>query len=265
MRFNMSLARLRRIPERVRDDLKIIRLVKNWHEILSAKLAGRKISMIQLRNGVVFNAPDAVDLDFLFHEIWIHEFYAPAGYEIGPNQTVVDIGGNIGVFAMYAATKAPGVTVLAFEPFPQNAEFFAANREASGADRVNLSSVAVAADRGSRTLRVEDAWILHSLVDRDSEATGLTVESIPLDDIIADLPACHLLKLDCEGGEYEILYSASDRSLAKIARIVCEFNVLDFDRRNGYALCDFLRKKGFEIDDIKMLGPSSGFISARQK
>lgn len=261
----MSLARLSRIPKRIRDDVKIIRLAKNWREILYAKAARRKLAAVQLRNGVVLKAPEAVDLEFLFHEIWIDEFYAPAGYEIGPNETVIDIGGNIGVFAMYAATKAPGVTVLSFEPFPQNAESFSANREASGADRVSLSRSAVAADRGSRTLRVEDAWILHSLVDRNSDVAGLTVESIPLDDIMADLPRCHLLKLDCEGGEYEILYSAADSSLAKIARIVCEFNVLDSEHRNGYALGDFLGKKGFTVDEIKMLDPSSGFISARQK
>ena len=37
---------------------------------------------------------------------------------------------------------------------------------------------------------------------------------------------CDFLKLDCEGGEYEILYHASETSLQKIGRIVCEFNIM---------------------------------------
>ena len=75
---------------------------------------------------------------------------------------------------------------------------------------------------------------------------------------------CDFLKLDCEGGEYEILYHASETSLQKIGRIVCEFNIIDRDQRNGKALRTFLIACGFVVDKLVMLDNKSGFICAKQ-
>lgn len=260
----MSLGRISRIPKRIGDDLKILRMAENWKEIFSAKLKGTRLGAVRLRNGVVMRAPAAVDLNFLFHEIWIDEFYAPAGYEIRPGETVIDIGANIGVFAAWAATKAKGVTVYSFEPFPANAEYFQRNIEDSGLKNIRFRMAAVADSDGTRTLHVEDSWILHSLTRKDSGEKGVEVEAVSLDSIMAEAGKCDLLKLDCEGGEYEILYPASDETLAKIGRIVCEFNTTDGERQNGEGLRDFLRTKGFAIDELKQLDATSGFICARR-
>lgn len=259
----MNLARLRRIPKRLKDDLKIYRLAENWRELWFAKLDDGSLHRIRLRNGVVLNAPGAVSLNFLFHEIWLDEFYAPDGYEIRPNETVVDIGANVGVFATWAATRAPNVKVLSFEPFPANAEYFRANQKASGLDNVEFKAAAVGGSDGKRTLYVSDSWMLHSLADgASSSEEGLEVDCVSLDTALSGIEKCDLLKIDCEGGEYEVLYTASPGTIRKIGRIVCEFDVLDNTERNGDGLRNFLSGNGFRVDQLRLLDGSTGFICA---
>jgi FkbM family methyltransferase len=258
----MDLARISRIPKRLKDDFKIFRLAKNWREILWAKLNRKAINKVELRNGVVLNSPEEVALEFLFHEIWIDEFYAPAGYEIKANHNVIDIGANIGVFALWAATRAPGVKVWSCEPFPQNAAYFETNKRESKVDNIEFYPVAVADLEGKRILHVDDRWILHSLTDKNSDENGLEVDCVSVDRLLSDIDRCDLMKLDCEGGEYEILYAASPESLRKIRRLVCEFNEFDKDKRNGRALGEFLIAAGFTVEGFNMLGRDCGFLCA---
>ena len=132
--------------------------------------------------------------------------------------------------------------------------------EAGGAKFV----CAVADSDGKRTLHVSDSWILHSLTGKDSGENGIEVECLSLDTALAVIERCDFLKLDCEGGEYEILYSASPETILKIGRIVCEFNVIDEDKRNGEGLREFLNANGFYVDELKPLDRTSGFICARR-
>jgi hypothetical protein len=99
---------------------------------------------------------------------------------------------------------------------------------------------------------------------KGSEEEGLTVDTITLDTVFADVQDCNLLKLDCEGSEYEIMYSASDETLSKIEKIVCEFNNVDEGRQNGASLRDFLLSRGFVIDPSGPLDGESGFLCARR-
>lgn len=260
----MTNLTISRILKRLKDDLKIIHIARNWPELLHSKLKRGEFTSIDLRKGIIINSPKQVSLNFLFHEIWIDEFYAPAGYEIRDGNTVVDIGANIGVFALWAATRALNVQVYSYEPFPENAEFFRANVEASRAANIEFHPVAVADASEHRTLHVADSWILHSLGDKDSGEKGIGVDCTTLNEIVSKLGMCDLLKLDCEGGEYEVLYAASDRSLQKIKKIVCEFNVVDNFEKNGKALSKFLTDKGFVVDKLEMLEESCGFICARR-
>jgi len=260
----MELTKILRIPRRIKQDLKIVFLTENWKDLLSAKARNEPFREIRCRNGVVLRSPDQVALNFLFHEIWLDEFYAPDGYTIKANETVVDIGANIGVFALWAATRAKNVRVICYEPFPKNAEYFAANLKASGLTNIEFHAVAVADEPATRRLHVDDSWILHSLTRKASDETGVEVECVSLDMALADIEKCDFLKLDCEGGEYEILYAASDETLRRISRMVCEFNVIDRDQKNGNALKAFLLTKDFIVEKHEMLGPHSGLICAKR-
>ena len=260
--MNLSLQRLSRIPGRLSDDLKIVTLVRNWPELLKAKLDQTPVGRIELRNGVVLESPPEMDLNFLFHEIWLDEMYAPSGYALEEGDVVVDIGGNIGVFATYAATRAKGVSVHSFEPFPKNAEFFLSNVERSRLKNVELEEVAVAGTTEPRRLHVANSWGCHSLVEDQvaKDASAIEVSCTTLDRIISKTGRCDFLKVDCEGGEYEILMSASPETLGRLRRMVLEYH--DSDQGTGARLKSFLEDRGFRIDVFHGLDSTTGVLCA---
>jgi FkbM family methyltransferase len=260
MSLSESLSRIKRIPSRIRQDLQIVRLAKNWPDLLSAKVRGTAISKIALRNGVNLASPDQVDLSFLFHEIWIDKLYTPKGYEAARGDIIIDIGGNIGVFAAYAAVQNSNVKVFSFEPFPANAEYFARNIKESKLSNVELTDKAIAGHGGTRTLLVSDSWLTHSLAEADVVPDSVQVECIALNDVLDKVGYCNLLKIDCEGSEYEIFENASAQTLRRIEKVVCEFH--DGDHGNGRSLRSFFEAKDFRIDAFDRLDDRTGLICA---
>jgi hypothetical protein len=80
-----------------------------------------------LPNGARMRFVSRPDVQFLYDEIFVDECYAKHGLEIREGATVIDVGGNIGMFALYAARKAgTSGRVFAMEPIPKT---FAALRE----------------------------------------------------------------------------------------------------------------------------------------
>lgn len=257
----MNLQRLLNIPKRLRQDAEIITICKNWREFLQAKWSGGEYNKIILRNGVSLECPQEISLGFLFSEIWVDRVYNPPNYEIKEGDTIIDIGANIGVFAIYAATAAPNVTVYSYEPFPQNFAYLKKNVVESNLKNVKINEKAVASKVGERTLKISHAWILHALTD-DNEESGISVKCTTLNEILEDMPNCNMLKFDCEGGEYEILYSCSPENLAKIDKIVGEYHQKDAEKMNGDSLCLFLKENNFRIDYFHSFNNHCGLICA---
>ena len=77
--------------------------------------------------------PVATVADFhMIDEIWGYRKYDYFGYRVQPGDIVVDIGGNIGAFATYAAAVCRASRVLVFEPFPENFAMLTRNVEETG-------------------------------------------------------------------------------------------------------------------------------------
>lgn len=257
--------RLLRIPKRIVDDLQIIQLVKNWNEVLSAKKKQKHLSKIILRNGVKLESPSEIDLLFLIHEIWIDKIYSPKGYEIRDNDKIIDIGGNIGVFATYAATRAKETKVYSFEPFPDNISFLRKNIELSLLGNIEIFEGAVTDKDSLVSLNISDSWIKHSLSKITSgEGKTIDVKGFSFTDILQQIKHCNLLKLDCEGGEYQILYSCSENVMKNVYKIVGEYHNLNTSDLNGKGLKKFLEMNNYKIDKFQDFGDESGLICARR-
>ncbi len=261
----MDLARLARIPERCRRDVRLIFMLENWREALAAELHRAPLEKVRLRNKVVLNGPDTVDLAFLFHEIWVREIYTPPGYEIRGGDSIIDIGANIGVFATFAATRAKGVKVYAYEPFPENVAWLQRNVEESGLTNVEIYPQAVAGFTGTRRLQTDSSnWIMHSLRNEDTKEEGLQVSCVSLDEVMNEngIERCDLLKLDCEGSEYEILQDCTPDTLRRVRRIVAEYHEGVHGAGTGRGLCRFLESRSFRIDRFEPVDAGCGYLSA---
>lgn len=64
---------------------------------------------------------------FVHDEIFADRTYFRHGVTLAPGACVVDVGANIGMFAMYVHRHFPGARIVAFEPVPEVFEVLSAN------------------------------------------------------------------------------------------------------------------------------------------
>jgi FkbM family methyltransferase len=138
-------------------------------------------------------------------EVFNKHYYRPSG-EIAqvltePN-TIVDLGGNIGLFSLFAAVRWPLAQIVAYEPDADNAAVLEINILANGlGDRWKLIEAAASNRDGSVSFVSGLAAISHMADNTESEGT---IEVTMLD-VLPQISQADLLKMDIEGGEWAIL------------------------------------------------------------
>jgi FkbM family methyltransferase len=143
----------------------------------------------------------------ILEEVFVDEVYAvelPARAA-----TVVDLGSNVGLSALYFLTLHPDARVLAVEPNP--ALLGRLRRNVGQTGRVTIAPVAVADRDGTARLHVPSA----SWSGRLCDGRGYPVSTLTLDSLLAEhrfLPV-DVLKFDIEGAEFGALRAADLSSL----------------------------------------------------
>jgi len=185
-------------------------------------------------------------------------------------RTIVDIGANMGSFAVYAAQNCPDATIFCYEPQQENFEFLTRNILANSLEyRVSAFKCAVASTSEQRKIGIAESPT-HSLLSSTVGTATQTVRCTTLNEIIVSqkLKGIDFLKINCEGAEYEILESCSRADFDRILNIRLEYHNLDGKERNGAALARFLENRGFKISRLTRyrekagLFPESGFLWA---
>ena len=82
-----------------------------------------------------------------------------------------------------------------------------------------------------------------------SNTKGIRVPCISLTHIYKDnqLDGIDLLKMDCEGSEYDIIYNTSPELIQKINRMVVEVHDMDDRQNNIHFFTAYLQKLGFSV------------------
>jgi FkbM family methyltransferase len=142
---------------------------------------------------------------------------------ISESDIIVDIGLNIGMFTCYALSKGAN-EVHSFEPDLDNFELAKFNVDLNGfSNRCFLYNHAVVGNQDifrDFFINVKKNKGAHSLIGKRGR-DKITVTCANINKIIEQVKPT-ILKLDCEGGEYEILKSI--KSFSKINQIIMEFH-----------------------------------------
>jgi len=195
--------------------------------------------------------------------------YHPPGYEIGPDDTVIDVGGNIGAFAVTACRAAPNGWVITYEPEPGNAELLRQNLDRNHCRNVTVVNAAVSGRGGVLSLHLNPDNSGGHSIHRNHGGPTLTVPAIALRDLFDDhgVERCDFLKMDCEGAEYDILYSLPRAYYLRIRRIVLEYHGDPKTKRElADGLIRHLTEMGYRIDrytDIE--GARGGLLYATRE
>lgn len=157
-------------------------------------------------------------------EIIEKKSYTPSDvFEVGPNFLVVDGGANIGTFAIYAASRATNVRVIAIEANSALVDLLRRNAEANSHLNIEILNAALGPVDGKvRFYCIPSGGSLSK--DYDHTARALEIQEVSIESVLArfGLAEIDLLKLDIEGGEFELL--RHPESLAKVKRLVMEIH-----------------------------------------
>jgi FkbM family methyltransferase len=124
-----------------------------------------------------------------------------------PGMVFIDIGANIGYFALLAAALVgPAGRVYAFEPNPDNCRMIEMSVEANGFTNIQLFPNAVAEAKQRFNLDVGGTNSNGRIIDFSpdavpGQATPLLIEAVSLDDTLPNLERVDVIKLDIEGAE----------------------------------------------------------------
>jgi FkbM family methyltransferase len=163
--------------------------------------------------------------------------------------TVIDIGANIGAFTILAAHRAPNVRVFSYEPFQDNFKQLIDNVALNHLEsRVQAFSLAVGGRCEQRRLMISNLSGGHSFYGGDC-TNSVVIDVITMEQIFSDtgIDRCDFLKIDCEGAEYEIIYSAGADLFRRIRTITLEYHT-----GNGVGsaveMKAFLEGRGYRVD-----------------
>jgi FkbM family methyltransferase len=156
------------------------------------------------------------------------EVFADGDYDLPlstkePN--ILDIGANTGLFALRMKQLFPDSRLFCVEPEPSNYAQLERLVSENRLQSVQLIQVAIGAKTGVSTLYLHPHNIGgHSLIQQGSDWTPSDVKLLGLQDALKAFPNghCDLIKLDCEGAEYQILLSIDADLAPRIGCIVFE-------------------------------------------
>lgn len=178
---------------------------------------------------------------------------------------ILDIGAGIGEFAIQAAAACPGCSVIGFEPYKESFNFFQKNVAENGLLNILPVEAAVSSVSGNLVMDTSSGNPLQFRTCTD-ERTPNFVESLQLIPylIVKGIPSVEILKLDCEGGEYNILLPLESKDLNRFRFITMEYHD-GLTPHNHYELIDHLEKSGFLVSCVpNMVHDNIGFIYAKQ-
>ncbi|HYH81525.1 MAG TPA: amino acid adenylation domain-containing protein, partial [Longimicrobium sp.] len=233
----------------------------------------------ELPNGMGIVHLNAAETRFLYREIFEDRSYLRHGVALGDGACVFDVGANIGLFTLFAGTLRPGVTVYAFEPIPPVFEVLETNARIHGVD-ARLFNCGVGSTAGAETFTFyphasvlsgrqvdedEARSTVRSFVlnEQDPDASGgmdgalleemlearldterVTCEIRTLSQVIREqgVERIDLLKVDVEGGEYDVLAGIEEEHWERISQVVAEAHDQDLER-----VAELLARHGFAV------------------
>jgi FkbM family methyltransferase len=149
------------------------------------------------------------------------------------SSAVLELGANVGYYAVQGARAAPGVRYTAVEPHPASLELCRANLALNGITSVELVAAAAVVDPAVDTARLliprdQLSAPTVAFVDGDAELppgmagpVGAAIE-VPAVDVRTLLAGVDLIKLDVEGQEHALLAAAEDHLQARRPTVVVE-------------------------------------------
>lgn len=192
-------------------------------------------------------------------EIVSQDQYGVKSMECKNDDIIIDIGANVGVFSIYMAKKFPNIRIYSFEPSRFCFDCLVRNIILNGVDKIVVPINKAVYSKSNEIVNLEHANtyvcskienILSLREPQELFKKKETVETISFDDILEkyDISKCRMVKMDCEGSEYEIIYNSKKFIKEYIDSVAIEIHPI-----KGYSCGDLYSHllKTFDKSSIK--------------
>lgn len=227
-------------------ELKITRIKLGIASVLYriTKIFYRSDKQIVNRKGINFELylNEGIDLHtFLFGGFQEH-VYKNKLIRIAPEDVIFDVGGNIGIMALFFAKQAPLGMVYSFEPTHYALGKFKRNMELNPelSRRITLTQCFVSAtSEKNSNLIAYSSWPVNNDEEKHEIHRGVAkstenVPSITLNDFAKEhaITKLDLIKIDTDGHEFQVLSGATDILKNLRPRIILEIGIYVMKERN---------------------------------
>jgi FkbM family methyltransferase len=236
-----------------RRQYNVVKTFTNWWTYYAVKvgLFAPKALLFITRTGVSIRVPKQLYPEF--KSIFLRQHYLEGlTLPLPEDPTIIDVGANVGFFSLFAVSKWGG-RVFAYEPVQANYDEMVSNVKANPQVTINCRRMAVGGTPGTVEIFVDHTAAFPTTAStcpsEDETGRKERVEAVTLQNIFESeaLNEVDLLKMDCEGSEFPILYETSPETLRRIGQMVIEVHSNSDSRHNADALREFLIATGFTV------------------
>lgn len=228
---------------------------------------GRTLHFVSKPNRLTFPVPASLYL--VFKEIFMSDVYNIRTLTaiLPDNPLIIDVGANAGFFDVLLLSKIKNAQIYAYEPLSSNVELM---RSLAASNQRFDMSVAISPFAVTGTscemLRIyaqdteENQVVASSVKDFNiHNVKEIWVPAISFSEIMADMPKAKvdLLKMDCEGSEYDIIFNTPPEIICRIETMLIEVHDID-NQSNVVMVSQYLHHLGYDVNYI----PINGFCYA---
>lgn len=235
-------------------DLYRIYTFKSFCLLLSHRLIykRRKDVILELRNGLMYS----LNL-FQKEHTPIAEIYAAKSYEGTFNrdwvETIIDVGANVGIYAILIAKVYPNSRVHALEPCKDTYKKMLKNIKLNNITNIKAHNFGLFNQtKTSELFKSSKNSLISSIFEDKVPEKGLDVEEIQLISAYEfvqehSIKSIDIIKLDCEGAEYHILRDLEINDKIKDIRYI----TIDIDERREQVE-ELLERNNISLSESKI-------------
>ena len=232
--------------------IRLFRNISNWwlHFAVKFGFTCQDPLLFSARNNITVEVPRRLLPEF--KDIFMEGCYTRGlGLRVPDKPTIIDIGANAGFFSLFAAARFPGARIYSYEPIDINYRQLMRNMDLNEGVNIRCFQKAVFSHSGQLSLHYDTIDSLSTsatILDHpETQDQIIQVSCITLPEIFDEhiLKRCDLLKIDCEGSEYEIFYKCPASYLSRVSQIVAEVHAGSEKDHNRNSLEAFLKLHGF--------------------
>lgn len=243
----------------------LIKHIRNWPLYFLRKFRDGygSLKFIIRKRKISFTTP-AKSLYLVFKEIFVNDVYVMdrLAEQLPDKPTVIDIGSNAGYFSLFLLSRRPDTTIYAYDAVSANYRLFDQHLQMNPSIRYSVHAyhrAVTGTPQQSITLYLESEKgnSVTASVYNDFVSENVYKEEVPcisLKEIFEQhqIKKADLIKVDCEGSEYPIIYETPAEIWQQVDRMALEIHNLDAAERNMAYLRQYLAKFGFRFSENRL-------------